>query len=508
MNGKKQILVNIIANALAMFISTGINFFLTPYITRTVGVVAYGFVPLASNFVSYVTLITTAFNSMCSRFITIELQKGDLKRANEYFSTAFFMNLGLAAACSAIFTIIISFLTKLINVPQEISSDITILFTLTFISAVFALLTNVFASATFCKNRLDIKSIVSIIGTIVRASVLIVLFVLFPVKVYYIGVANIMVNFTEGLSNIFIQRRIMGELEIHREDFRSKHISTLFSSGIWNSVSQLSSILMTGLDLLVANIFINANDSGILGLAKLMPGILYTGVAIIVTSFGPQFVLDYANKNDSRALIGTMNFSAKLISFISVIPIAGFIGFGKDFFKLWVPEQNAELLYVLAILTLLGDAASYPLKAFDNIFSAVNKLRWPALATLCCGLLNVLLMIPLLKYTNLGIYAVAGTSAVLLAIKDLLFKIPYIARIVKVSPLYFGRYVIKYALSAGIIILLSLFVKMLIPITNWLLLIIDAIIVGMVGCFINYLITFDNYDKILVKAKIRHILGK
>ena len=500
----KQIFINILANAFAMLVSTGINFFLTPYITRAVGVEAYGFVPMASYFVSYVTIVTTAFNSMGSRFITVELQQGNRKKANEFFSTIFFMNLLLAVFCSAVFTIIVSLLTKLVNVPNELSSDVTLLFALTFLSAVFALLTNVFASSTFCKNRLDLKSIVSIAGTIVRAAVLIVLFMLFPAKVYYIGIASISLNTIEGIFNIIIQKRIMGELKICRADFRRKHIGTLFTSGVWNSVGQLSSILMTGLDLLVANILINAADSGVLSIAKIMPSLLYTCVALIVTAFGPQFVIDYANKNDSKALLDTMDFSAKLISFVSVIPVAGFIGLGKEFFKLWVPEQNAKLLLILAILTLLGDAASYPIKAFDNIFVAGNKLKWPAIATLCCGLLNVLTMIPLLKYTNLGLYAVAGTSTVLLAIKDLLFKIPYIAKIVKVNPWYFWKYVIKYACCAGIIILISLFVKSIIPATNWLLLIIDAVIVGLISCGVNYFVIFNKHDKKLVKAKVEN----
>lgn len=508
MSSKKQIFLNIIANAFAMLVSTGINFFLTPYITRTVGVAAYGFVPMASNFVSYVTIITTAFNSMGGRFITVELQQGNRENANKYFSTVFFMNLGLAVICSAVFTIIVSFLTKLINVPSDLSADITILFALTFMSAVLALLTNVFATATFCKNRLDLKSVVSIAGTIVRAMLLIFLFFLFPAKVYYIGIAGISVNIIEGIFNIIIQKRIMGELKIHRSDFKVEYIGTLFKSGVWNSVSQLSSILMTGLDLLVANILINAADSGVLSIAKIMPNLLYLCVALIVTAFGPQFVLDYANKNDSKALIGTMDFSAKLTSFISVIPVAGFIGLGKEFFQLWVPEQNADLLIVLAVLTLIGDAASYPIKAFDNIFAAVNKLRWPAIATLCCGLLNVLIMIPFLKYTNLGLYAVAGTSTVLLAIKDLLFKIPYIAKIVKVNPWYFWKYVIKYACCAGIIILISLFVKSIIPATNWLLLIIDAVIVGLISCGVNYFVIFNKHDKKLLKSKIAHKFKK
>ena len=288
----KQIFINILANAFAMLVSTGINFFLTPYITRAVGVEAYGFVPMASYFVSYVTIVTTAFNSMGSRFITVELQQGNRKKANEFFSTIFFMNLLLAVFCSAVFTIIVSLLTKLVNVPNELSSDVTLLFALTFLSAVFALLTNVFASSTFCKNRLDLKSIVSIAGTIVRAAVLIVLFMLFPAKVYYIGIASISLNTIEGIFNIIIQKRIMGELKICRADFRRKHIGTLFTSGVWNSVGQLSSILMTGLDLLVANILINAADSGVLSIAKIMPSLLYTCVALIVTAFGPQFVID------------------------------------------------------------------------------------------------------------------------------------------------------------------------------------------------------------------------
>lgn len=485
-----------------MLVSTGINFFLTPYITETVGVAAYGFVPLASNFVSYVAIITTAFNSMAGRFITVALQKENQQEAGEYFSTVFFMNLMLAVVTGTIFTLVLAFLTKIIHVPEELTTDIVILFALSFASAVFSLIMNVFASATFCKNRLDLKSVVSIIGTVVRAVLLVVLFALFPAKVYFLGIANISVNLVEGFSNLVIQRKIMPELRVEKKNFRTEHIRTLFASGVWNSVSQLSSILMTGLDLLVANIYINATDSGILSIAKIMPSLLYTGIALFVSAFGPQFVIDYAGHKDSKALLGTMDFSAKLISFCSVIPVAGFIGFGKEFFQLWVPEQDAQLLMILAALTMLGDAVSYPVKAFDNIFAAVNKLRWPAIATLTCGLLNVAMMIPLLRYTNWGLYAVAGTSTFLLAVKDVGFKIPYIARIVKVSPWYFLKYVLKYSVSALIIIELSLVVKHLIPVTGWFILILDAIIVGVFALAINYFLLLRKTDRERLKKEI------
>ena len=508
MSKNKQIIINIMANIFAMLVSTGINFFLTPFITRTIGVEAYGFVPLAGNFVSYVAIITTAFNSMGGRFITVSLQRKNYKEAKEYFSTIFFMDLGLAVVVSIIFTLILGFLTKLIQIPSRMTVDVVMLFVLSFISAVFSLIMNVFAVATFCKNRLDLKSIISIISTFVRLIVLVVLFQLFPTKVYFIGIANISVNLVEGISNYIIQKRIIPELQIDKKDFNKLHIRTLFESGIWNSVSQLSSILMTGLDLLVANIFLNPIDSGILSIAKIMPNLLYTGIALIVTSFGPQFVIDYAKGGGSRTLLETMNFSAKLISFFSVIPVAGFIGFGKDFFQLWIPEQNANILFSLAVLTMIGDAVSYPVKAFDNIFAAVNKLRWPAIVTLVCGLLNVALMIPLLKYTNLGLYAVAGTSTFLLVVKDIFFKIPYIARIVNINPLYFLKYILQYAISAVVIIVISVCVRNIIPVSSWLILIVDASIVAVFSFFINYFLFFEKTKRIILKNKLREKFGR
>lgn len=508
MTNKKQIILNIAANALAMLVGTGINFIMTPFLTRTVGVAAYGFVPLASNFVSYVAIITTAFNSMGSRFITVELHAGRKNKANEYFSTIFFMNLGLAVITSIIFSLLLLFLENLINIPGEIETDIKILFTISFASAVFSLITNVYATATFCKNRLDLKSAISIIGTIVRAALLLALFFLLPAKVYYISIANIAMNITEGVCNFAVYKRIMGELTVKRQDFRPGHIRSLLASGIWNSVSQLSSILMTGLDLLVANIYINATESGILSIAKIMPSLLYTGVALIVTAFGPQFVIDYAKEDDNKTMLSTMEYSAKLISFLTVIPVGGFLAFGIDFFKLWVPEQNSRVLFSLAALTMLGDAVSYPIKTFDNVFAAVNKLRWPAIAALICGLLNVLMMIPLLKYTNWGLYAVAGTSTILLAGKDLAFKIPYLSRIAGCNVRTMWGHIFRYAVAAVAIVGISMLTKTVIPVSNWITLIIDAVITSIFGLFVNLFIIFDTNSRKSVLLKVKSVLAR
>ena len=49
---KKIMVINFFANFLSFAISLIISFFLTPYIVKTVGAEAYGFVSLANSFVS------------------------------------------------------------------------------------------------------------------------------------------------------------------------------------------------------------------------------------------------------------------------------------------------------------------------------------------------------------------------------------------------------------------------------------------------------------------------
>ena len=52
----KQLIINMSASFIAYGVSLFISFFLSPYIVRTIGVEANGFVGLANNFVSYYRL--------------------------------------------------------------------------------------------------------------------------------------------------------------------------------------------------------------------------------------------------------------------------------------------------------------------------------------------------------------------------------------------------------------------------------------------------------------------
>ena len=83
----KQSMFNIIGAVTVVGINTLINFFLSPYIAKCLGIEANGYIALANNFVSYFSLITVALNSMAGRFILIELKNNNLSEANGYYTS-------------------------------------------------------------------------------------------------------------------------------------------------------------------------------------------------------------------------------------------------------------------------------------------------------------------------------------------------------------------------------------------------------------------------------------
>lgn len=58
------------------------------------------FVGLVNNFVSYISVITVALNSLAGRFITLSYHRHDEKKVREYFSSVFFADTILLCICS------------------------------------------------------------------------------------------------------------------------------------------------------------------------------------------------------------------------------------------------------------------------------------------------------------------------------------------------------------------------------------------------------------------------
>ena len=107
---------------------------------------------------------------------------------------------------------------------------------------------------------------------------------------------------------------------------------------------------------------------------------------------------------------------------------AGFIAIGFDFLRLWLPGQEINTIYVISVIAMMPcitEGCVYPLY---YIYTLTVKNKIPCLITIMGGLLNVISMYILIRYTDLGVYSVVITTAVIMNIIGLISNPIYVCR--------------------------------------------------------------------------------
>lgn len=500
----KRLLINLIASMVALAVQMGISLILTPILVEKLGNEAYGFIGLANNFVSYATIVTIALNSMASRFITIAIHRKEEKKANEYFSSVFISNIIMSIVILILLILMILNLNKILNIPEYLSTDVKITFTLVFINFIISLLSTVFNVATFVKNRIDLSSIQHIVGNILKIFAIIILFSVFKPKIYYISIAAIIYTTYVMIANIHLTKKLAPELKISIKNFKGKAVLELIKSGLWNSLNNLSSILLNGLDLLIANLFIDSAAMGTLSIAKTIPTAVLTLLGTISNVFLPQFTILYS-KNKIDELVGETKFSIKILSLIMIVPLAGFIIFGQEFFTLWLPSKTQEeilQIQILSILTLLPNLVSSYIYTLYSINTVTNKLKVPVIVTFILGVLSVIITYILVKTTNLGVYAIAGVSSIILVLRVLIFVPIYAANNLKVKKTTFYGTLLRAVITSIFVMILFAIINMNFEINSWGQLIICAVISGIIGYIASFLCLLNKKEKGKIKEKI------
>ena len=497
-----QTAINMVASAITYVVTLAISFFLSPYIVRNIGVDANGFITLANNFINYVALISIALNTLSSRFVTINIVKEDYENANKYYSSVFFSNLFISGIIAAFGTFLIVFMNKILDVPDRLLPDVRLLFAVLFLNSVISTIGTVFSIATFATNKLYISSIVTIITNLIRVISLLTLFSVFSPKLYFVGLSSLIATVVLIICNYIITRKLLPPLKIDCKNFQFKKVKELVSGGIWSSVNRLGAILLNDLDLLITNIFIDATSMGVLSLSKTVPNAINGVVGNIVQIFAPNYTRLYAEEKKEE-LISAIKQSMKIMGIITNIPVIVLVVCGERFYKLWQPTQDAHILYILSILTIGYIIISGGINCIYNIFTVVNKLMPNAIAVIICGIINTLVVLILLKTTDLGIYAVAGVSTVLAIIRNLVFTVPYGAICLKIKWYSFYPDVIRNILFVVISSLPCLLIESLIKEGGWLSLIALGIIVVSVSAFLGYFIILNKKDRALVNGIIK-----
>ena len=492
----KQIARNLVFNTISFVVNFAISFLFTPYLIKVVGKEAYSFFPLVNNLIGYSSVITAAVGSMAGRFITMKVYANEMAEANKYYTSVWISNLFL----SCIFTILSIYavinIDVLLTIPKELHFDVQCLFALGSLSLVLSLLTGILEIPTYVRNRVDLSSSRNLATTLIRLSCILALFWLFKPSIIFMSLSALIASIIGIFLNWNFKKKLLPELQlVPKKYFSIKHVKELTNSGVWNSLNQLSTMLLYQLDLFITNIFLGAAITGDYAIAKTAPQLILQLLAMLSGTFVAHFNVLFA-KGQLDAVVAETQKSMVIVGIIIGLPIGFLCVFSGDFYSLWVPDQDSDFLSRMTVYTILPMILGGSINPIFGLFATTNKLKVPSIITLSAGLIQTLVIIALLKYTDLGIWAIIYTALFQSIIRNSLFTPLYGAYVLGKPLLTFIPTMLRGIAGMFIVIGIGLLTKHFINVNSWIMFFIAATAVCIPSLFINLYVMMKRTERI------------
>lgn len=491
----KQLIINLVATIISMIINYGISFFFTPYLIRETGGEAYGFVSLANNMVNYATIVTIALNSVAGRFITIRMHQNNKEVANQYFNSVIGANIFFSGIIIIVFIPVIYNLQNILEIPREIVNDVKALFLFIVFNFIISIISNVFSVATFITNKLYLSSLGNGISSLIRVCLLVTLFSIFPANVMYIGIVSCICTLFVAVYNKVLTAKLKTGLVIDRKYMKLGKVKELLSSGIWNSVTKLSQILSDGLDLLISNVWVGAYTMGQLSISYTIPTIISSLLSSVASLFNPQQTYYYA-KGDIKGVVAELKLNMKMSGFCVSIIFSVFIVFGHEFFELWAPTQNVDMIYHLSLLAIVSVLVSGVTSSLNSIFLLTDRLKVNSLVWLLVSVVDVVIVLILVVCTGLGVYAVAGVSKIVGLIVNLTYTPIYSCVCLEISKKTFYPLIGRYMICTFVLLVMCKIFFLIMPdISDWTGLILEIAFCGGIGVIFNFIFFLNTRER-------------
>ena len=428
---------NLAANIAYFLVNIVIGVLLVPYFINTLGVAAYGIIPLATSITGYVAIVVQSLNTAVSRFLTVDLQRGDYAAANRTFNTALVGLTVVILLMIPVILVVAYFAPSIFHVPAGQETGAILLFL--GVSAAFLIRSwsGNFTVQLFAYNRLDLQNLVNLTNLIVQTGLIVLLFTLLGPDLGLVGGAYLAGAIVASGVAIVLARRVCPYLRISIRSFDRRRVRDLCGMGWWVVINQIGSLLFLQIDLIVVNLLFGATSAGGCAIALQWVILLRAVAGVLSGVLTPTILSCYARKQ-TETLIRVTKSAVKLMGLAIALPIGLVCGLGPYLLTVWVGEEFAFLAPLMVLLTV-HLAVNLAVQPLFPINVAYNRVRVPGIVTFFMGIGNFGLAVALPLLTGLGYYGVALAGAIVLTLKNAFFTPWYATRVLGVGAHTFTR---------------------------------------------------------------------
>jgi len=370
----RRIARNTIALYFRMFILLVIGLYTARIVLNALGVEDRGVYETVGSFVSMMAIITSSLSTAISRFLTVEIGKGNQENLRKVFGTANAIMLSMS-----ILVLIVAeplgtwYVANVMNLPDGRMQAAQWVFQFSLATFIINLISVPYNATIIAHEKMSAFAVIGVVEGICKLLVALALLVApFDTLVFYGMLMCCVALLIRFLYVLYCRRRFPeSRAGIH---FEKTYFKQMFSFAGWNGLSYGVYLVNTQGVTQLINYFFGVVFNTMRGLSLTVENTIKQFVTNVVTAFNPQITKSFSSGNSSYAF----NLSCKgakysyMIVFLFAVP---FFFEAETILRLWlgdtVPEGTA-LFTRLGIICLLLDIS---MTTFSTLIQASGNIK-------------------------------------------------------------------------------------------------------------------------------------
>ncbi len=464
---------NLLSNLAYLILNVLIGLALVPFFLDSLGVAAYGLIPLATSVTGYMTIIIDSLNAAVTRFLTIDLQRSDIQRANETFNTALFATLGVITGLIPVAIAGAWIAPFVFNIGNEPTSNVFLLFTMVFGAVLVRTWSSNFLVTLFAYNRLDLRNFVNISNIGTQVILVVTLFYFLGPSLPLVGLSYLLAAFASLILAIHFSRSVCPLLRMTPSFFVRSRLMEIGSFTGWILISQIAWLLRYQIALILVNIMIGTIAGAQYSLVITWSTMILSLAGLVTYTFSPKSY-SYRAIDDKPGLTHFTLVAMRLTGLAIALPITFLCIFSPQIMTIWVGKQYAELSPLVWVI-IAPMVIRIQTSCTDSIYAAYLRVREPAIFSLGAGILNVALAILLPAVLHNGMYGIAYAGSLIL-IGNSIFILAFNAHVLQIPLGTFFRPLVMGIMAVGLLAVTGLIYVSIIQVDTVLLLGVSGVV--------------------------------
>lgn len=506
MNSSRQRKIGAILSYGSILVNTLITILYTPFMLRMLGQSEYGLYSLVSSIIGYLTILDLGFGNAIIVYTAKyrEQKKYDEEKKLHGMFFVIFCVIGFIATLIGL--ILFFNVNNLFGATMntiEIKKAKIMMLILTFNLAI-TFPFSVYNSIISAYEKFIFQKILALLQSILKPIIMIPLLLLSYKSISMVLVITFLNIFVLISNYLYCKRKL--NIKIKFSGFDRDIFKEIFGYSIFIFIGVIVEKVNFSLDQFILGTMSGTVAVSLYSIASQLNNLFMSISSCCCSVMLPKLSKMVSKNCSDKELNNEYIKFGRLQWYVMFLVVSGFIILGKEFINIWAGIEF-ETSYYIALLLIIPTALVLVENIGVYIMQAKNLHKTKTLIMLISAVLNVIISIPLAKNYG-GIGSALGTAISLIICNLVVINI-YYKKVVKLDSIEFWKNILKISLPLFTVFIIAYVINYNFICVNGLMqIIIFAVIYTFIYSMVSYFISFNNYEKSIVKGILKKLKSR